>query len=193
MIEINKGRYSLRDDYAGVLFVIKGTNQIKYQPDYRKSFDLKNIMFDGACFWGTDKYRLHYYYMKDTDIEPGIYQVVKRDDKKITLDKTYEGFQGFPQIARLAMFTTPPEWNFSITLSINHQKKGRLKDHQNMVIEYSRLIKKMPEDVTVDFQFFSDLPPGDYEVYYYGDRKMIGICGEDKGSAVMPMIINDVG
>jgi len=194
MIEINKERYSFRDDYAGLLFVLKWT-QTKKQYYGKNSFNLGNVMFDGVCFWGTDGCRLHYYYMKNTDIEPGVYTVIKRDDKSIILDRTDEGFQGFPQIARLIMFTAEYEWSLSISLSdnkylkVNKLQEGKLRNRQQLVREYSRLIKKMQEDVTVDFQFFADLPAGAYEIYYYGDREMIGVCGEDKGAIIMPMII----
>jgi hypothetical protein len=184
MIKIVKNKRLLVDDYEGILFVLKATAP-KEKNSYKNN-GLQEVMFDGACLWGTDGKRIHYYYLQQNVFKPGVYHVNKGKEMVIL----EEIDRRFPDVFRLSIFNNSPTSNFKMRM---------FKEDADRAIqstEYSKIIKRLDDNYTINMQYFLDLGLGEYTVYHYGSEDAIGFCGEYKGAVIMPMRIkswNDVG
>jgi hypothetical protein len=176
MLKIEKQK-TAKDDYAGVEFVLKATTKDQTR------LNLNNVFFDGACFWGTDGQRMHYYYMNNTDIALGAYEVISKDKKTIVLDKSDLTYPDIFMLIKDLIYKKDRE---EIEIGLD-------KNIQNTSIAYSKIIKRLPDnngrEETLNFKFLEDLLPDNYTacITGYGDPVWLG--NHNKGAALMPLRI----
>jgi len=175
MFKIEKNKNSLLDDYDGMAFVMAAMAK-EESPRYKIH---NRVMFDGACFWGVDGHRVHYYYVQNNNFDPGIYEVVGKDKKSIVLNKV-DGI--FPDITQLEIFRKKPKWSMEIKTDYTTGDRDMSRS-----VEYAKVIKRMHRGNTINYKFFSDLPLDSYTVYSYGPERMIGFCNHNKGAGIMPL------
>ena len=73
MIKIEKNK-------TACLMIMRGW-PLSWRQWRKRTTDTKSTiesLFDGACFWATDGHRVHYYYVKNNELDPGIYEIVSR-------------------------------------------------------------------------------------------------------------------
>jgi hypothetical protein len=168
MLKIDKIK-KVHGDYEGLSFVLGA----KTKDDTRKNLDC--ILWDGSCYWATDGYRLHYYYAIDNSAEVGVYKLVSKDKNTIVLDKD-NGIK-YPDITCLTLFKNKgPQWELDINTN-----------NDNLSIPYSKIIRNMEPEKTINFDYFKALPPDHYTVYSHGTKDCICFANSNKGAAIMPM------
>jgi len=94
----------------------------------------------------TDGYRLHRAEDMGDMFEPGLYEVVKFTKSEIFLAR-HEGGAVYPDIN--PMIPDPERYNFNLNLQVHTISTAQS-------IAYSRLIRELPDDRTIDFSYFKD-------------------------------------
>jgi hypothetical protein len=178
MLKIEKIK-NVEGDYEGLNFVIKAMTNDKTRKN------IAAVLWDGACYWATDGNRLHYYYAKKNDVPVGVYTLVSRDKNTIVLDKNDD--IRYPDISVLTMFRkNDPIYELEIDTRSN-----RYFDQMGACsTEYSKIIRRMADDETLNFEYIKQLPPDHYTVYAYGPKDCICFANTNKGAAIMPMKCN---
>jgi hypothetical protein len=162
-------------DYEGLSFVLRALD-----PDEPGRYP-RFILWDGSCYWGTDGKRLHYYYAKSSNPEIGTYKLISKDKNTIVLDKV-ENIK-YPDITVLPLFrNNGPKWEIEVNLNEN-QNEGQYA----LSTAYTKIIRKMEEDETLNFDFIKNLPLDKYTVYSHGSKDPICFANGNKGAAIMPM------
>ena len=174
MVQIQKIKKTA-GDYEGIDFVLKARMGKGLYPSNR---NLENLLFDGAAWWATDGHRLHYYYANNTDMEPGVYRLISKDKNTVVLDPAPE--VNYPDITVLSFWRGyDPKWNIGINTKTS---KGA-----NLSQSYTKIIRNMEEDETIDFNFLNDLPEDEYTVYSHGARLPLCFANHNKGAVIMPL------
>ena len=182
MYKIEKNKNRLLDDYEGVAFVIAAIGK---EEDRKNLYN--RVLFDGACFWGCDGHRVHYYYVHNNAFDPGVYQVVSKDKNTVILKKAAvrkKAIETFPDISKLEIFSKTPKWSIEIKTDYSTGDREMTKS-----VEYAKIVKRLFRGITINYKFFSDLPLGSYTVYSYGPESLVGFCNQNKGAAIMPLRI----
>lgn len=177
MLTIEKIK-KVQGDYEGMQFVLLAMSK----DETRKN--LQAVLFDGACYWATDGHRLHYYYARDTRADVGVYKLVSRDKGTIVLDKTDD--IKYPDITVLTLFrNNGPKWEIEI-----ETRENKWGNNSGPSYAYTKIIRQMAEDETINFEYINALPPDHYHVYGHGPKDCICFANSNKGAAIMPMRCN---
>ena len=154
-----------------ILLIKKNSSLLKFLPNFLYQFTRQN--------------RLHFYYPFGNIGIPGqTYKVASKTSNIIFLEE--DDTVKFPDIYCLSFFHRTPKW--SLDISISGERDSIMIDRSH---EYTRVIRRIKREQTLNFGYFSDLPPGKYSVHNFGDGDVTGFCNGDKGALIMPMKIRE--
>lgn len=155
--------------------------------EYRKYFHA--VKCDGNRLIATDGKRLHIATMEESFIEKysfedGFYFPVSKS-KKVCILQKIDFQEGFPNIDRVIPAIEDEEKNIDVCFG----KKNGLET----VRAVSQIVKSLPEDKTVSFEFLYDIPKDLLcTVSFYGGTKPIRIETSDQKmrAYIMPVQLN---
>ena len=142
---------------------------------------VKNIFIKEGWVVATDLKRIHAAYLGEDlpDCEDGLYQLIQRKRNHIFLKKDEDhGFSSYP------------DWEVIFPRSKSHEPFENIQLYKNVYAEFCRLVRKIPEDQALDFEFFKGLTDGTYDVIRYMDTGPIIFANCNRLAAVMPIRID---
>ena len=128
----------------------------------------------------TDGHRLHAVYFEENmrpDWEDGLYRILV--NKKSELVAVKDGDTG-----------KFPDW---LVLFKEHRPVASIDFHispKGIDGPYAKTIRMLPDDLTINYKFFSDLGDAHYEAFYYGEGPVY-FMNDRRLAAIMPLCLLD--
>ncbi len=138
-----------------------------------------HVLNDGDFWWATDGHRLH-----GLDLDgfgtPGIYKVIKNTKGQIILQKTDKPLREYPNVN----VVWPEHHNFS---ELFHYCPD---DQSHVSGSFAAIIRRMPEDQILNYNYVSDVLCDDFTCYIYNEPNLpVAFENSNKLALIMPMNI----
>jgi len=151
-------------DFDGFKWVLKATGK----NSYLRCLNTIQIKKETVC--ATDGHRLHVFF-PEINYPEGLYTPLINQKYKLILQKKDDN-EDFP------------DWESVFPQHVNFQKLELLNG--NISQNYTVLVRILPENITINYDYFADLGNDYFTTYIYEDNKM-AFVSNNKLAMIMPM------
>lgn len=162
LIELQRHNF----DLLGLYWVIKIIDLKHHIPT------ITHLLIKAGQAIATDGRRVHVYNLQN-NFPTGLYEIIIRQKTHIVLARSTEKHLGFP------------DWKEAFP---SHKDFTEVKTWGDTSVSYSRVIREMDPDSTLNFKYFSDaIENNEFKIYLYKEDKAVAFEAYDKKALIMPM------